>query len=152
MRVFSIFRRFFRFFIVLFTPFGDREDCQGALQAYEMRSFLGVPKLPVLTLGDRRITDVDATSLRRRLTLKRCRSVGDWPNVRTKVSNANVTNRLVRIGNFRNPSGPIRRLLLGSVVVSSEKYFNGGSRFKFAFARHTGLIASISTGDTSTER
>ena len=113
---------------------------------------VGVLKLPVLTLGDRRITDVDATSPRRRLTLKRCRSVGDWRNVRTKVSNANATNRLVRIGNFRNPSGPIRRLLLGGVVVSSEKYFNGGSRFKFAFARNTGLIASISTGDTSTER
>ena len=37
-------------------------------------------------------------------------------------------------------------------MVSSEKYFIGGSRFKFAFARHLGLIASISTDGTSTER
>ena len=144
--IFSIFYR------VIYPFFRQRRLSRFLASLRNAIVSVGVPKLPVLTLGDRRITDVDATSLRRRLTLKRCRSVGDWPNVRTKVSNANVTNRLVRIGNFRNPSGPIRRLLLGSVVVSSEKYFNGGSRFKFAFARHTGLIASISTGDTSTER
>ena len=144
--IFSIFYR------VIYPFFRQRRLSRFLASLRNAIVSVGVPKLPVLTLGDRRITDVDATSLRRRLTLKRCRSVGDWPNVRTKVSNANVTNRLVRTGNFRNPSGPIRRLLLGSVVVSSEKYFNGGSRFKFAFARHTGLIASISTGDTSTER
>ena len=47
---FLIFRQFFGFFIVLFTPFCDREDCSGAFaQGYSKgdRFCLAVPKLGI---------------------------------------------------------------------------------------------------------
>ena len=143
--IFPIFRRIFRFCIVLFIPFFNREDCQGALRCATKgdRFYLAVPKLGICS----KIGAAGESP-----TSTQPHYVGDWSYFGTNFGNPNATNRIVRIGNFGKSSGPIRRLLLDSVVSVSRKYFNGGSRFKFAFSRHTGLIASISTGDTSTER
>ena len=67
------------------------------------------------------------------------------------IQKAKIAKLLILAGLGKIKGKTLNDFFLAASLVSSEKYFNGGPRFKFAFARNTGLIALISTGDTSTE-
>ena len=73
---FLIFRQFFRFFIVLFTPFFNREDCQD-------RFCLAVPKLGICS----KIGAAGESP-----TSTQPHNVGDWSYFGTNFGNRNATS------------------------------------------------------------
>ena len=119
--IFQIFRRIFRFFIVLFIPFFNREDCQGALRCATKgdRFYLAVPKLGICS----KIGAAGESP-----TSTQPHYVGDWSYFGTNFGNPIATSVighiLERILETRmRPIGSSGLAILESLVAQSDGFF-----------------------------